>query len=144
MDSLGLILVVIGCFPLYILFFYIMIFSFSERDTSYKPQKEAKETKEMEHVVPDAEYDKLVEQYGREVVYRAEIEYYQLILDLNGKENISISFADECELQNEKLKERAKKLKEQETEIKRIKSLSKEELELYLLQEKAIKQIKSK
>ena len=122
----------------------ISLMVFSMRDTSYKPQKEAKETKEIKLVAHDAEYNKLIEQYGRTVVLMAEVEYNQLILDLNGKENISISFADECELQNEKLKERAKKLKEQEAEIKRIKSLSKEELELYVLQEKAIKQIKSK
>ena len=134
MDSLGLILVVIGCFPLYILFFYIMIFSFSERDDSYETQEETKEIKLVAH---DAEYNKLVEQYGLTVVLMAELEYNKLIFDLNGKENISISFADECEIQNEKLKKRA-------AEIKRIKSLSKEELELYLLQEEAIKQIKSK
>ena len=138
MDSLGLILIIAGCFPLYILFFLVI---FGVIDTSYKPQEETKEIKLVAH---DAEYNKLVEQYGRTVVLMAEIEYNKLILDLNGKENISISFADECELQNEKLKERAKKLKEQEVEIKRIKRLSKEELELYLLQEKAIKQIKSK
>ena len=42
------------------------------------------------------------------------------------------------------LEEQNEKLKKQEAEIKRIKSLSKEELELYLLQEEAIKQIKSK
>ena len=142
MDILEIILAVISCFLLCIFLFLLMIFS--ARDSSYKSQEETKETKEMKHVVPDAEYNKLIEQYGREVVLMAELEYNQLILDLNGKENISISFADECALQNEKLKERAKKLKEQEAEIKRIKSLSKEELELYLLQEKAIKQIKSK
>ena len=139
MDILEIILAVISCFLLCIFLFLLMIFS--ARDDSYKPQKE---TKEMKHVVSDAEYNKLVEQYGRTVVLMAEVEYNQLIFDLNGKENISISFADECEIQNEKLKERAKKLKEQEAEIKRIKSLSKEELELYLLQEEAIKQIKSK
>ena len=139
MDILEIILAVISCFLLCTFLFLLMIFS--ARDDSYKPQKE---TKEMKHVVPDAEYNKLVEQYGREAVYSAELEYNKLIFDLNGKENISISFADECEIQNEKLKERAKKLKEQEAEIKRIKSLSKEELELYLLQEEAIKQIKSK
>ena len=111
------------------------------KDGSYNQQEETKEIKLVAH---DAEYNKLIEQYGHSVVLMAEIEYNQLILDLNGKENISISFADECELQNEKLKERAKKLKEQEAKIKRIKSLSKEELELYLLQEKVIKQIKSK
>ena len=107
---------------------------FSAIDSSYKPQEETKEIKLVAH---DAEYNKLIEQYGRVVVYNAELEYNQLILNLNGKENISISFADECNLQNEKLKEQA-------AEIKRIKSLSKEELELYLLQEEAIKQIKSK
>ena len=139
MDILEIILVVTSCFLLCIFLFLLMIFS--ARDSSYKPQEE---TKEMKHVVSDAEYNKLVEQYGRTVVLMAEVEYNQLILNLNGKENISISFADECELQNDKLKERAKKLKEQEAEIKRIKSLSKEELELYLLQEEAIKQIKSK
>ena len=132
MDILEIILAVTSCFLLCIFLFLLMIFS--TRDDSYKPQKE---TKEMKHVVPDAEYNKLIEQYGRTVVLMAELEYNKLILDLNGKENISISFADECELQNEKLKKRA-------AEIKRIKSLSKEELELYLLQEEAIKQIKSK
>ena len=139
MDILEIILAVTSCFLLCTFLFLLMIFS--ARDDSYKPQKE---TKEMKHVVSDAEYNKLVEQYGRTVVLMAELEYNKLIFDLNGKENISISFADECEIQNEKLKERAKKLKEQEAEIKRIKSLSKEELELYLLQEEAIKQIKSK
>ena len=132
MDILEIILAVISCFLLCIFLFLLMIFS--TRDSSYKSQEE---TKEMKHVVSDAEYNKLVEQYGREAVLMAELEYNKLIFDLNGKENISISFADECELQNEKLKE-------QEAEIKRIKSLSKEELELYLLQEEAIKQIKSK
>ena len=131
MDILALIMVIVGC-CISILLFSLM--AFSMRDTSYKPQKEAKETKFVAH---DAEYNKLVEQYGNTVVLIAELEYNKLILDLNGKENISISFADECELQNEKLKKRA-------AEIKRIKSLSKEELELYLLQEEAIKQIKSK
>ena len=139
MDILEIILAVTSCFLLCTFLFLLMIFS--ARDDSYKSQKETKETK---HVVSDAEYNKLVEQYGRTVVLMAELEYNKLIFDLNGKENISISFADECEIQNEKLKERAKKLKEQEAEIKRIKSLSKEELELYLLQEEAIKQIKSK
>ena len=130
MDILEIILAVTSCFLLCIFLFLLMIFS--ARDDSYKPQKEAKETKEIKHVVSDAEYNKLVEQYGLTVVLIAELEYNKLILDLNGKENISISFADECELQNEKLKKRA-------AEIKRIKSLSKEELELYLLQEEAIK-----
>ena len=129
MDILEIILAVISCFLLCIFLFLLMIFS--ARDSSYKPQEETKETKEMKHVVPDAEYNKLIEQYGREVVYNAELEY-----NWHGTES-SLSFADECELQNEKLKE-------QEAEIKRIKSLSKEELELYLLQEEAIKQIKSK
>ena len=132
MGILEIILVVTSCFLLCIFLFLLMIFS--ARDSSYKPQEETKEIKLVAH---DAEYNKLVEQYGRTVVLMAELEYNQLILDLNGKENISISFADECELQNEKLKKRA-------AEIKRIKSLSKEELELYLLQEEAIKQIKSK
>ena len=136
MDILEIILAVTSCFLLCIFLFLLMIFS--ARDSSYKSQEETKEIKkEMKHVVPDVEYNKLVEQYGSAVVLMAELEYNKLILDLNGKENISISFADECELQNEKLKE-------QEAEIKRIKSLSKEELELYLLQEEAIKQIKSK
>lgn len=135
MDSLALIMVIVGC-CISILIFSLM--AFSMRDTSYKPQEETKEIKLVAH---DAEYNKLVEQYGRTVVLMAELKYN---LDLHGKENISISFADECESQNEKLKERAKKLKEQEAEIKRIKRLSKEELELYVLQEKAIKQIKSK
>ena len=132
MDILEIILAVTSCFLLCIFLFLLMIFS--TRDDSYKPQKETKEIKLVAH---DAEYNKLVEQYGHVVVYNAELEYNKLILDLNGKENISISFADECELQNEKLKKRA-------AEIKRIKGLSKEELELYLLQEEAIKQIKSK
>ena len=132
MDILEIILAVTSCFLLCIFLFLLMIFS--TRDDSYKPQKE---TKEIRHVEHDAEYNKLIEQYGSTVVLMAELEYNKLILDLNGKENISISFADECELQNEKLKKRA-------AEIKRIKSLSKEELELYLLQEEAIKQIKSK
>ena len=136
MDILEIILAVTSCFLLCIFLFLLMIFS--ARDSSYKPQEETKEIKkEMKHVVPDVEYNKLVEQYGSAVVLMAELEYNKLILDLNGKENISISFADECALQNEKLKK-------QEAEIKRIKSLSKEELELYLLQEEAIKQIKSK
>ena len=139
MDILEIILAVTSCFLLCTFLFLLMIFS--ARDSSYKPQEETKEIKLVAH---DAEYNKLVEQYGRTVVLMAELEYNKLIFDLNGKENISISFADECEIQNEKLKERAKKLKEQEAEIKRIKSLSKEELELYLLQEEAIKQIKSK
>ena len=129
MDILELILAVTSCFLLCIFLFLLMIFS--ARDSSYKPQEETKETKEMKHVVPDAEYNKLIEQYGREVVYNAELEY-----NWHGIES-SLSFADECELQNEKLKK-------QEAEIKRIKSLSKEELELYLLQEEAIKQIRSK
>ena len=132
MDILEIILAVTSCFLLCIFLFLLMIFS--TRDSSYKPQEETKEIKLVAH---DAEYNKLVEQYGSAVVLMAELEYNKLILDLNGKENISISFADECELQNEKLKKRA-------AEIKRIKSLSKEELELYLLQEEAIKQIKSK
>ena len=132
MDILEIILVVTSCFLLCMFLFLLMIFS--ARDSSYKPQEETKEIKLVAH---DAEYNKLVEQYGNTVVLIAELEYNKLILDLNGKENISISFADECELQNEKLKKRA-------AEIKRIKSLSKEELELYLLQEEAIKQIKSK
>ena len=138
MDILEIILAVISCFLLCIFLFLLMIFS--ARDSSYKPQEE---TKEMKHVVSDAEWDKLVEQYGSAAVYSAELEYLKyrrFISDPNDKE----SFAYECKLQNEKLKERAKKLKEQEAEIKRIKSLSKEELELYLLQEEAIKQIKSK
>ena len=129
MDILEIILAVTSCFLLCIFLFLLMIFS--TRDDSYKPQKE---TKEMKHVVPDAEYNKLIEQYGREAVYRAELEYNRFFI--NGTES-SLSFADECALQNEKLKK-------QEAEIKRIKSLSKEELELYLLQEEAIKQIKSK
>ena len=132
MDILEIILVVTSCFLLCIFLFLLMIFS--ARDSSYKPQEETKEIKLVAH---DAEYNKLIEQYGRTVVLMAELEYNKLIFDLNGKENISISFADECELQNEKLKKRA-------AEIKRIKSLSREELELYLLQEEAIKQIKSK
>ena len=132
MGILEIILVVTSCFLLCIFLFLLMIFS--ARDSSYKPQEETKEIKLVAH---DVEYNKLVEQYGRTVVLMAELEYNKLILDLNGKENISISFADECNLQNEKLKKRA-------AEIKRIKSLSKEELELYLLQEEAIKQIKSK
>ena len=136
MDILEIILAVTSCFLLCIFLFLLMIFS--ARDSSYKSQEETKEIKkEMKHVVPDVEYNKLVEQYGSAVVLMAELEYNKLILDLNGKENISISFADECALQNEKLKK-------QEAEIKRIKSLSKEELELYLLQEEVIKQIKSK
>ena len=129
MDILEIILAVTSCFLLCIFLFLLMIFS--TRDDSYKPQKE---TKEMKHVVPDAEYNKLIEQYGREAVYRAKLEYNRFFI--NGTES-SLSFADECALQNEKLKK-------QEAEIKRIKSLSKEELELYLLQEEAIKQIKSK
>ena len=129
MDILEIILAVTSCFLLCIFLFLLMIFS--ARDDSYKPQEETKETKEMKHVVPDAEYNKLIEQYGREVVYNAELEY-----NWHGIES-SLSFADMCEVQNEKLKKR-------EAEIKRIKSLSKEELELYLLQEEAIKQIKSK
>ena len=129
MDILEIILVVTSCFLLCMFLFLLMIFS--ARDSSYKPQEE---TKEMKHVVPDAEYNKLIEQYGREVVYNAELEYNRFFI--NGTES-SLSFADECELQNEKLKKRA-------AEIKRIKSLSKEELELYLLQEEAIKQIKAK
>ena len=132
MDNLGLILIIAGSCILSILLLLLMIFS--ARDSSYNTQEETKEIRYVEH---DAEYNKLVEQYGREVVLRAESEYNQLILHLNGKENISISFADECHLQNEKLKKR-------KAEIKRIKSLSKEKLELYLLQEEAIKQIKSK
>ena len=136
MDILEIILAVTSCFLLCIFLFLLMIFS--ARDSSYKSQEETKEIKkEMKHVVPDVEYNKLVEQYGSAVVLMAELEYNKLILDLNGKENISISFADECVLQNEKLKK-------QEAEIKRIKSLPKEELELYLLQEEAIKQIKLK
>ena len=123
MDILEIILAVISCFLLCIFLFLLMIFS--ARDSSYKPQEETKEIKLVAH---DAEYNKLVEQYGREVVLMAGLIY--------NKEG-SLSFADVCELQN-------KKLKEQEAEIKRIKSLSKEELELYLLQEEAIKQIKSK
>ena len=129
MEILEIILAVTSCFLLCIFLFLLMIFS--ARDSSYKPQEE---TKEMKHVVPDAEYDKLVEQYGREVVYMAELEYNRFFI--NGTES-SLSFAGECEIQNEKLKKQA-------AEIKRIKSLSKEELELYLLQEEAIKQIKSK
>ena len=124
MDSLGLILIIAGCFPLYILFFLVI---FGVIDTSYKPQEETKEIKLVAH---DAEYNKLVEQYGRVVVYNAELEYIRSI-------ESSLSFADMCEVQNEKLKKR-------EAEIKRIKSLPKEELELYLLQEEAIKQIKLK
>ena len=125
MDSLGLMLVIAGCFPLCILFFLLMIFS--ARDSSYNTQEE---TKEIRHVEHDAEYNKLIEQYGRVVVYNAELEYIRSI-------ESSLSFADMCEVQNEKLKKR-------EAEIKRIKSLPKEELELYLLQEEAIKQIKLK
>ena len=125
MDSLGLMLVIAGCFSLYILFFLLMIFSV--RDSSYNTQEE---TKEIRHVEHDAEYNKLIEQYGRVVVYKAELEYIRSI-------ESSLSFADMCEVQNEKLKKR-------EAEIKRIKSLPKEELELYLLQEEAIKQIKLK
>ena len=138
MDFSVVIAIISSC-CISILLIYLMIFIM--RDGSYNQQEETKEIKLVAH---DAEYNKLVAQYGRTVVFSAEIEYNKLILDLNGKENISISFADECELQNEKLKERVKKLKSQEAEIKRIKSLSKEELELYLLQEEAIKQIKSK
>ena len=129
MDILEIILAVTSCFLLCIFLFLLMIFS--ARDSSYKPQEE---TKEIRHVEHDAEYNKLIEQYGREAVYRAELEYNRFFI--NGTES-SLSFADECELQNEKLKKR-------DAEIKRIKSLSKEELELYLLQEEAIKQIKSK
>ena len=125
MDILEIILVVTSCFLLCIFLFLLMIFS--ARDSSYKPQEE---TKEIRHVEHDAEYNKLIEQYGRVVVYNAELEYRRSI-------ESSLSFADMCEVQNEKLKE-------QEAEIKRIKSLSKEELELYLLQKEAIKQIKSK
>ena len=131
MDILWIILWIIGCCAAYVMIFLVL---FSMIDSSYKPQEEVNEIRLVEH---DAEYNKLIEQYGLAVVLIAELEYNKLILDLNGKENISISFADECEIQNEKLKE-------QEAEIKLIKSLSKEELELYLLQEKAIKQIKSK
>ena len=108
-----------------ILLIYLMIFIM--RDGSYNQQEEVKEIRHIEH---DAEYNKLIEQYGRVAVYNAELDF---ISDTES----SLSFADMCELQNEKLKD-------QEAEIKRIKSLSKEELELYLLQEKAIKQIKSK
>ena len=115
MDILEIILAVTSCFLLCMFLFLLMIFS--TRDSSYKPQEETKEIKLVAH---DAEYNKLVEQYGNTVVLIAELEYNKLILDLNGKENISISFADECELQNEKLKKRA-------AEIKHIKSLSKEE-----------------
>ena len=129
MDILEIILAVTSCFLLCIFLFLLMIFS--ARDSSYKPQEE---TKEIRHVEHDAEYNKLVEQYGHEAVYRAELEYNRFFI--NGTES-SLSFADECELQNEKLKKR-------DAEIKHIKSLSKEELELYLLQEEAIKQIKSK
>ena len=107
------------------------------KDGSYNQQEEVKETKEMKHIVPDAEYNKLIEQYGRVAVYNAELEYKWFLLNLNDRESISLSFADMCELQNKKLKER-------ELKIKHIKSLSKEELELYLLQEEAIKQIKLK
>lgn len=131
MDILWIILGIIGCCAAYFMIFLVL---FSMIDSSYKPQEEVNEIRLVEH---DAEYNKLIEQYGLAVVLIAELEYNKLILDLNGKENISISFADECEIQNEKLKE-------QEAEIKHIKSLPKEELELYLLQEKAIKQIKSK
>ena len=125
MDSLGLILLITGCFSLCILFLFLMIFS--ARDSFYNTQEE---TKEIRHVEHDAEYNKLIEQYGRVVVYNAELEYIRSI-------ESSLSFADMCEVQNEKLKKR-------EAEIKRIKSLPKEELELYLLQEEAIKQIKLK
>ena len=112
----------------------ISLMVFIMRDGSYKPQEE---TKEIRHVEHDAEYNNLIEQYGLTVVLMAELEYNYLLLNINDKESISTSFADMCEVQNEKLKK-------QKAEIKRIKSLSKEELELYLLQEKAIEQIKSK
>ena len=81
------------------------------RDGSYNQQEEVKEIRHIEH---DAEYNKLIEQYGRVAVYNAELDF---ISDTES----SLSFADMCELQNEKLKD-------QEAEIKRIKSLSKEEL----------------
>ena len=104
------------------------------RDGSYNQQEEVKEIRHIEH---DAEYNKLIEQYGRVAVYNAELDYGWFLLNLNDKESISLSFADMCELQSKKLKER-------DSKIKHIKSLSKEELELYLLQEEAIKQIKLK
>lgn len=101
------------------------------KDGSYNQQEEVKEIRHIEH---DAEYNKLIEQYGHLAVYNAESEYnWFLMHDIES----SLSFADMCGLQN-------KKLKEQESKIKHIKSLSKEELELYLLQEEAIKRIKSK
>ena len=131
MDFSVVIAIISSC-CISILLIYLMIFIM--RDGSYNQQEEVKEIRHIEH---DAEYTKLIEQYGRVAVYNAELDF---ISDIES----SLSFADMCELQNEKLKERAKKLKDQEAEIKRIKSLSKEELELYLLQEKAIKQIKSK
>lgn len=131
MDFSVVIAIIISC-CISILLISLMIFIM--KDGSYKPQEE---TKEMKHVVPDAEYNKLIEQYGRVAVYNAELDYNWFLLNLNDKESISLSFADMCELQSKKLKER-------DSKIKHIKSLSKEELELYLLQEEAIKQIKLK
>lgn len=124
MDLSVVIAIIISCCVSILLF---SLMAFIMRDGSYKPQEE---TKEIRHVEHDAEYNKLIEQYGRVVVYNAELEYIRSI-------ESSLSFADMCEVQNEKLKKR-------DAEIKRIKSLSKEELELYLLQEEAIKQIELK
>ena len=135
MVGVGVVIAIIISCCISILLISLMVFSM--RDNSYKSQKEAKETKKMKHVVPDAEYNKLIEQYGRVAVYNAELEYNWFLLNLNDRKSISLSFADMCELQNKKLKER-------ESKIKYIKRLSKEELELYLLQEEAIKQIKLK
>ena len=129
--SVVIAIIVSCCIPILI----ISLMVFIMRDSSYNTQEETKEIRH--HVEHDVEYNKLIEQYGRVVVYNAELEYMRSI-------ESSLSFADECNLQNEKLKEQAKKLKWQEAEIKRIKSLPKEELELYLLQEEAIKQIKLK
>ena len=127
MDFSVVIAIIISC-CVSILLISLMVFSM--RDNSYKLQEETKEIKkEIKLVIHDAEYNKLAEQYGRNVVLMAEISYNQLLLALNDKESISLSFADMCELQNENLREQAKKLKEQEAEIKRVKSLSKEELE---------------
>ena len=56
MDILEIILAVTSCFLLCTFLFLLMIFS--ARDDSYKQQKE---TKEMKHVVSDAEYNKLIE-----------------------------------------------------------------------------------
>ena len=84
------------------------------KDGSYNQQEEVKEIRHIEH---DAEYNKLIEQYGHLAVYNAESEYnWFLMHDIES----SLSFAEMCDLQNKKLNGQVSKFKNIKIFIKNV------------------------